>query len=422
MKREHVCSFFIIVLGLLLIPFFPALSNLLAVFVLVLSIHGRYAKGIIVFSVFLFLLSLSINAASYSQFLYHESDFTSYYNNFLSFNGGIKGDWFVYSGGIEVGLPLVNYILSFFIDNKPYLFLLTHLLIQTSLLIYFSSIVKARFNLSLFEFSVLLGFMFTFYKYLGMLNHMRQSYASLCILIALFTSGKKRNSFLLLSVIFHISTIVVYPLAYLIFISNNMKLKKKVIILSLPSALMFFFAFDFFGGISLIDNFLLEKLLFTFRERDDDTAYISSVLYSFIKVVYLIPLFFLNEVYSRRDFKYGFRLSLLCVIIPVLALSFLPSFISRIYEVVLITSCGLMYFYFYINALNNGRAMVRLVVVLFLLILNARWFFGDGSFYARYPLFSNEPFYYVEPILEESSKVSRFSLPSINDIDKNRVN
>ncbi|WP_125717070.1 EpsG family protein [Pseudoalteromonas rubra] len=419
LNRAYLFSVGVIAIGFMLLPFFPAMSNLIAVACLILSLHGRAAVSFMLLAVVLFILSLGINAGSYFQFVYHESDFTSYYNNFLTFDGGLNGDWFVYSGGIEVGLPFVNFILSFFIGNKPYLFLTAHLTIQVVLLIYLARIIKDRFELSVFEFGVLLGFFFTFYKYLGMLNHMRQAYSSIFVLIAVFSRGKSQNYFLLVAFLFHLSTVVVYPLAKLVYFYRGYKYKRYLIYLSIPTAFFVFFSFDFFSRLSLIDNFLMEKLLFTFREREDDSAYISSVLYSIIKIIYLLPLLLLNELYCQSSEKRNLRLSILAVIIPVLALSFLPSFVSRIYEVILVTSVGLLYFYLYINCHSRGRVVVRCIVMAFLFILNFRWFFLDESFYARYPLISSEPFYYFDAMVEESTSISRFDLPALEDINKN---
>ncbi len=418
LNREYLFSIGIITTGFLLLPFFPALSNLVAILCLILSMHGQAARGFIFITVFLFVFSLGINAASYQQFLYHESDFTSYYNNFLTFDEWFKGDWFVYSGGVEVGLPFINFILSFIVDEKPYLFLIAHLLIQIGLLIYLAKLIKEKFALSLFEFGVLLGFLFAFYKYLGMLNHMRQGYSSVFILIALYSSGKRKNAFIFIACLFHISTFLVYPLARLIYISKDIGRKKHLVYLSIPAAFIFFFAFDFFGQLSSMDNFLMEKLVFTFREREGVSAYISSFFYSLIKIFYLLPLLILNEFYSDKDDKQNLRLSMLAIIVPILALSFLPSFVSRLYEFVLVTSLGLLYFYFYINCKAQGRLIARSVVIGFLLILNFRWFMLDNSFYARYPLFSSEPFYYFDSLIEESSRISRFDLPALEDVDK----
>ncbi|NSY35196.1 hypothetical protein DS891_16780 [Pseudoalteromonas sp. JC28] len=418
LNREFLFSVGIIIFGFALLPFFPALSNLIAILCLILSLHGRAAIGFIFIAVVLFILSLGINAASYQQFLYHESDFTSYYNNFLTFDEWFKGDWFVYSGGVEVGLPFINFFLSFILDEKPYLFLVAHLLIQTGLLIFLAKLIKKKFGLSLFEFGVLLGFLFAFYKYLGMLNHMRQGYSSMFILIALYSSGKRKNAFIFIACLFHLSTLLVYPLANLIYISKNVKYKRCLVYLSIPAAFIFFFAFDFFGRLSSMDNFIMEKLLFTFKEREGYSVYISSVFYSFIKVVYLLPLFILNEFYSNKGSRKNLRLSMLAIIVPILSLSFLPSFISRLYEFVLVTSVGLLYFYFYMNCKAVGRLIARSVVFGFILTLNFRWFILDDSFYARYPLFSSEPFYYFDSLAEESSKVSRFDLPPLEDINK----
>ncbi|MBL0443184.1 hypothetical protein JEO77_17420 [Aeromonas veronii] len=95
------------------------------------------------FSLFFVILVLShiVNEVSVQKFLIREDDFTTYYSNYLDLLHGNYEALFVFGGGIEIGLPVVNYVLSIVVDQPmPYLIQAIYIAIFMALLIYLISI------------------------------------------------------------------------------------------------------------------------------------------------------------------------------------------------------------------------------------------------------------------------------------------
>tara|TARA_R110002033_G_scaffold89456_4_gene139627 strand:+ start:924 stop:2231 length:1308 start_codon:yes stop_codon:yes gene_type:complete len=417
-NKLYVLCFFIIGILFLYAPFF------VYPFCTIILICGVKDFSAITVIYMLAIFGISINVASFTQFTYHQADFTTYYNNYLTFvENGIQGDFFTFFGGIELLFPVINYLISIIVGEKlPYLYIMIHNLIQCTILFFVVHCFAKRYNLTLIEFSILLGMVLIFYKYLGMLNHMRQSYASLFILWGVFTRNNKSKIILLIvAAFFHVSSFIIYPIINFVFNNKSKRIKLKFIVGSIVLSLLIVivyssiktFIYSFYTS-----NILVEKLLFGFQyDFIKDGSYLVSLFVANVKSnIYLILigliLFFLNIVKESNEAKLIF-INILCIIIPTLSFFYIASTVNRLFESITVVGVGFICFLCF----RYVSKLFRIVSIAIFLSLVFRWVFFDAQIYNRIDLVGTKPFYYVPLLFTEQEKVERFWLPSLEDID-----
>ncbi|MEZ9349921.1 EpsG family protein, partial [Vibrio splendidus] len=164
------------------------------------------------------LLGVIVTAMSNDHFAIRGDDFTTYYNNYLEiYNGNYSDAIFQFSGGFEVGAPLVNlFIYSMIGEPLPYVFKLFHITFILFLLLIVCIKIVKFYNLSVRDLFFILALSLVFIKLNYVFLIMRQGYASLFIALAIFSLGRQRYLFLAIACLFHLSSLVIFPLSYFI--------------------------------------------------------------------------------------------------------------------------------------------------------------------------------------------------------------
>lgn len=358
-------------------------------------------------------MALIVYVLSIPNFLVSSDDFTSYYNNFVNMNHGDVGIAFD-EFGLEFGLPLINYFLTFVIDgNYPYIFKFWHSLLNISMLIFLLIYVSSKKKLNKKEMLLLFSFVFILYKLPQQLHLMRQGYASYFVLFALFSEKKSsRCLFLLIGSLFHLSTVVIFPFLWLMFKVESLKSVFKYSFAFLLMSFVFFSIskMGLFFNVPLLSkfNFILGYL--GSDEHIDRT--VSEVLKA---LLYFYPLIFLSIYYRWKNKTTTNESCFILVSLSfLLAFSMFPGLGMRVYMPIFSIFLG----YYYFSLIKNQPVAVKLSCLAFLfLMLNVNWVFNSELFYYQYPMYSLEPFYYLDVWQEEKDLICRECLPYFYEID-----
>lgn len=352
---------------------------------------------------------------SVELFLYEESDFTGYYNNYLKFLfNGFNLENFEYGAGIEVILPFINYLLSLVLKtNNPYLVLYMHSFFLMLLIYYLIYLISKHHKLELKETILLFTFTIVLFKYGTALNHLRQTYASIFILIAIFSKNNK-YIFILLSIFTHLSSIIIYPLVKFLLMERSAKrIKMFTLICILMSGTIYILFFNFYSLIMHTDFILLEKIKFAliYLKKDlDITKYLMTSSVASFYLIILALLFFLlknNKVYSQWN--------LYAMIVFLISFSFLPGISFRLLDPILTISIGYLFFKYLRIELKLKQAY--LVGILIIIFFQFKWMIFNIGYYQKYPWISYKPFYYIFTYFEQKDLVDRYSLPHLKDVN-----
>lgn len=180
------------------ILFSPTVSFFISNLILIMlsRFNFKNKKSYLFFVIYLNLLSLILIVASFELFKYIEDDFTSYYNDYLMFlNNGFSLDYFEYGLGFEIGVPILNYFFSLIINsNMPYIILSMHVVLMLMLLYYLIYRIAKRHFLDFNSFLLIFVLVIVLFKYGLAFNQLRQAYASIFILIALYSEKIELHS------------------------------------------------------------------------------------------------------------------------------------------------------------------------------------------------------------------------------------
>ena len=417
----NLAAIFLIII-LVFLSFSPPLAFIVSIFGLALI--GFYKTNIDArpfFIIFIFgaFFSTLIAASSHPLFLYKESDFTTYYQNYLVFyKYGLTADfldYFKFGSPIEIGLPIVNYIFSLVIDAPlPYMVKLFHAFLQLSLVVIIVFYISKKYSLQFREMSLLFALIFLFYKFGATLNHLAQGYSSLFIILAIF---KKRyvNFWFFTAVFFHVSAIVVYPLIRFLVLTKN---KRKLIIFNVLSLLGTLLIFNFLNVASdfvTSSGPLFGKLIWAFTKVMDSNKVFESIKAATIASIYLLPIMFLNTILILwKKLSLPLSLNILSMFIFILSFSYLPGISVRVMAPVLTILIGFLYFIsmFY---LVKFKQFVY-IFIFFITFFPINWILKSELYYYNYPLASFKPLYYLDTYFISKTNVNRNTLPSREDI------
>lgn len=418
-KRE----FFNVVLCAIIVVFLIAFAPVLA---FIASIAGLILIGnfkcnhlrayYIIFAASGFISTL-ISATSHPIFLYSEADYTTYYYNYQLFlDSGFDTKFFFFAGGVEVGVPLLNYIFSIIINHPmPFMVKLCHALVQTSLLYFCVQKISKYHKLSLKSTAFLLALMLLFFKYGSTLNHLRQGYSSFFIILA-FYSQRRRWLFILLAASFHLSAIVIYPLVKFLLFSRDLKKLKRFSIYMLLCGGSIYITLEVVSNFILNSNFkLLGKLVWAFRHSIEGDAAADSFKGTLFASIYFFPLLLIG-FYSVLFYKKSqpFNYNLIAIVSFLISFSFLPGLSIRVLSSLLLIMMGYFYFLYFHFLINFKQSLTFSFAFLFFFTVN--WVGFTPLYFYSYPMFDYKPFYYIPTFMVEKKAIRRYVLPSQLDI------
>ncbi|WP_318418201.1 EpsG family protein [Photobacterium leiognathi] len=401
-------------------PFLVFPFTIIGLFLFGISNYQReYNKYVVLFLIFS-CFSLLINVMSIPNFLNMSDDFTTYYNNYLSLYSGDLTALFQFSGGLEIGLPLINLFLSAIINGQyPFVLRFFHCFILLCLYLYLIKLIIKRLNLNWKDISLLLALMLCFFKLSLSFYFLRQGYSSLFILMGFFAINRSnRVLFFFLSALFHLSSIVIIPLIYFLL---EVKGKKSHVLFRFSCVFISILILLFLSKISLIsfDNVFLQKLNFFFYYLNNQSYVLNSIKSTLTALIYLIPLLALSFI--SKDYKHSNETrTIVSIIFFSISFSYLPSITTRLMMPIFTFLMG--YFYFISFRFVKNIYIKIIIVLLTVSYLNINWIFKDVLYYYRYPMVSTTPFYYLSLDFLSIPNIDRSSLDSeVKIINENKI-
>ncbi|SBS65355.1 EpsG family protein [Vibrio splendidus] len=421
--RFLIVYFFIIALPVLLIVYSPILAFLVLIIGSTLISFSDVEQSFMapIFYILGFLLSLSIALIASGQpvFLFLEQDFTTYYNNYYDFySNGFSAQFFPFGKGFEVGLPLTNYFLTKIIDGPyPNLVKFYHAFFQSILLLVLVMKIrrfeKANFHSAIF----LLALSFLFFKFPSTLNHLRQGYASVLMLIAIFSVGRISIFFwIILAASFHLSSLALYPLIKFVLTKQKARnLKIPLYIFAFISVSVYMILDTIVLFLSATDVDLLGKLTYGFNKSLDVEYIIDNMKIIITAVMYLVPIFlygiwnrYKKNCYPDLFWNVVFLMSVVVFFI------YLPAIPIRSFSSIFYVGIGYIYF---VTMMNNGKNQINLLIISGIaLFIVTRWISSPWMSF-NYPLFGTTPLYFSDSLFFESDYVGRSSLPLFENIN-----
>lgn len=407
---------------IVLILFIPPLAFFVSVSGLaVVGILGQKKEHFSLFLVLLFgaLFSTAISATSHPLFLYEESDFTTYYLNYLVFyNEGLHAnveEYFKFGSYIEFGIPILHYLFELIIDAPyPYLVRFFHSVLQIALLSAAVFKIAKFFSFSFKELSLVFSLTFLFFKFGATLNHLAQGYSSLFIVIGVF-SKRRVNLWFLLAVCFHLSALLIYPLTRFLLRTES---RPKLLLFCLSCLIISLFIYSMLSILSDLvstSGSYLIKLQWAFTKVMEPEKVLGSLKLALIASMYLVLLLLINLIaFIQRKVTFPLCYNVLAILVFVVSFSYLPGISVRVMAPVLTVLLGFIYF----RSLYTSKRLTQFPLVLSFLILffPINWLIRSELYYYSYPMASYYPMYYVNSFFISKEEVTRSMLPSQEDI------
>ncbi|HGF5056923.1 TPA: EpsG family protein [Vibrio parahaemolyticus] len=355
------------------------------------------------------LLGIIVTAMSNEHFAVRGDDFTTYYNNYLEiYNGHYSDAIFQFSGGIEVGVPLLNlFIYSIVGEPLPYVFKLFHIVFILSLLVFVCLKIVKYYNLKARDFFFILGLSLIFFKLNYVFLIMRQGYASLFIVLAIFSLGKFKYVFLAIACTFHLSSIVIYPLSLFVIKNKSSKKLKLFILTSMLVSAFILVNVKIFTSINF-NNVIMTKLTYALSGMLDSGMMSQSIITNIKGLLFFLVPF--TVLFVRRKLDKSFY-PFLAMTIFVMSTSYLPSLSFRVTMPIYALLTGFLYF----NYLGRTKLCLGLVFPILVFSLFNSTYFSKLN-YERYTMFDMKPFYFIPSLFEDRAfKIDRFSLPKVSN-------
>lgn len=360
---------------------------------------------IMVLMAFLFFASNSSEA----NINYQESDFVSYYNNYLIFlKDGFLIDGFEYSLGLEFALPLLNYFLSCILQNpNPFLLKLIYVFLQVYLLGVLLLSIRKQHHLTMSELFLLAACTIVFIKFGALQNHLRQGFSSLLLLIAVFSTSWRSLLYFLLACSFHLSAVIIYPIVNIIVNGNKFKIPLKSLFV-IVSFLFVLFSSVIINYISL-DTPIIGKLLWSILRFRDETYIIDAIKISLLNIIFFVTLLFFSKKKSQNDVVGSIKI----ILVFSVSLGFIPGLsrvLSPIYNILMGYYFWLVFYYSY------SAKFTRVLLVIFFIIYQVKWIYSDLYYF---DLKNENSFLYIyNRIFDDYSyeEIDRQSLPRLKDM------
>lgn len=396
---------------LMVVIFLPPLALPCILFLLFIRYDISESNKKILFSIIMVLVAFLFFASNSSEanIIYQESDFVSYYNNYLIFlKDGFLLDGFEYSQGLEFALPLLNYFLSFVLNSSnPFTLKLIYVLLQVYLLVLLLFSIKKKHSLTMSELFLLAACTIIFIKFGALQNHLRQGFSSLLLLIAIFSSSWRSFLYFSLACSFHLSALVIYPLVNVIINGNKLKIPLKSLFL-ISSLLFVLFSNVIINYISL-DTPVIGKLIWSFLRFTDEAYIIEALKISLVNVVFFTILL----LFSKNSGKNEIVDSIKIILVFSISLGFIPGFsriLSPIYNILMGYYFWLVFYYIY------SAKLTKIVLIIFFIIYQVKWVYSDLYYFDFKD--ENSFLYIYNRIFDDYSdeKIDRQNLPRLKDV------
>ncbi|MEY0174294.1 EpsG family protein [Providencia rettgeri] len=406
-KYSNIVILSILLLVSLLVVFSPTLSLYFIVsFLILFSLKNNSYYGVVILLLILWLFFNAINTIAFQNFIYSSDDFSSYYNNYLSF---LYSDDFLKNltefGYFEVGLPFLNFLLTLIIQEpEPYKVKFYYSILQGIGVIYCAMRAAKYYNLNVNSTILLITLTIVFYKSILAIQLSRQTFSSIFIILYIFSTNKKSKFiFLLSSVIFHSSAIFLLPISIFLF---KKRTKKDFLIFALIAT--FIYTIIQFSYLllqsSLINYPIINKLDFSIRLLRDDEKVKQSIDTSILLMAYIVPILFLSFISKNHShFKYNY----LIIIFGLFLFQSFPGLNNRVFFLQLYFFLGFYYFStFFIFGKSNHLVYKIFILIIFNFLFLQTHLIRDENI-KRFPEYSNTPFYYLNNISEKNQSVDR---------------
>lgn len=382
---------------------------------LILTIQNK-SKNLVLFqsySLIFIIFSLSLMMTSEPTLKFFEQDFFLYYKNYLDFLYDVNQDEkFRWGGGFEAGVPILNLIYSKIIGG-PYPFILKFFHAFNIVILMFAVVIffQRRFNINQKYFFLVLISFIIFFKFGAAFNALRQTYATLFLLISVFSHTKgTKILFFIIATLFHISSIFLFPIV--IFFMKRRSLKSFTILFIAPLLIALFVLLnsDWIVNLFLTQSFLFsDQLSFFFArsflneaEEFSTSSYLTAITTRFI---YFIPLLFGSLFISTAAKSINYALFCLILLYFACITFFVPGLVIRIFHVFFVISLGLIYFLAFKKDANfklYNHFVCILWIIVFLNWSSNDFFFFELHYFGNdldtyFELFSTQmPFSYRE--------------------------
>jgi len=251
------------------------------------------------------------------------------------------------------------------------------------------------------------------------MNQLRQAYASLFILIALF-NPKHRYIYIIIAILFHLSSLIIYPLISFLLLSTSIRKLKLFSIFSILVALgLYSFINLNFDIIISTENILLNKIKLFILLAQQSESFIEMLPLS--EVLYLLLLIILHRfiiIYYKIDNKSYWNLY--SIFIFTIVFSFLYGISLRILSAIFTFLLGFLFFRYLLIEIKVKQAY--LFVLIFIILFQIKFTFYNQLYFKNYPLASSVPLYYIPHFFNTSDYIDREGLPSRKDLNiKKRI-
>lgn len=391
--------------------FFPPVGLVLILLGLLLGFKGININPMAIFIVYFQCLALIYFSSNSSEanLLYKESDFVSYYNNYIYFiANGFDFAGFEYSLGFEFALPLLNFFLSILIPSpNPYLLKLIYVFLQIFLLAILLLKIKDYHSLSVAQLFTLTLAILLFLKLSALQNHFRQGVSSLLLLIAVFSTGKKSWLFLILASSFHLSAILIYPIVRAIIHYKRYPL--ELLFVAISSAFIIFA--PILVNVISYQTPLVGKLVWSILRFADEDNVVKSINSNLINIFTFSFLWLIASRTNQNDISRSLRI----IVVFLFSLGFIPSF-SRILAPIFLVLTGYFFWLVFIN--SKFKSLLKPFLFFILIVLQIRWINSELYYYDKSQSFD---YTYVYSRLLDAYSVDtiyREGLPALKDIHK----
>ncbi|EQB4814701.1 TPA: EpsG family protein [Citrobacter amalonaticus] len=376
--------------SLLSIPFSPIASFAISILTLLtMSKHLiGYFRQCLILLAFISLLII-IASRNYTDELDH--DLSHYFMVYKALSSGYYSEIFGFSGGIEVGWPLIYLFISKCTANISPVGLAV---INTSicLILLYVWMLKYAFKNELHSQIGIIAALIILFASIQTYGYLqRQAISTVILLFAISTSGKKSFFYLTIATLFHLTSLPI-GLLYLFLKRYYSKISLRhiiiIFILLIIIKLNLYFVLNFLSevgaglpGVNKLNFYLMTATEFSFTSKR------FAILIFPLTIVLMLCWNKINNSYWKIIAIYS------CL--SYIGFLGVPLGPERINFILLYIYGYFVYMYIYKFYPSLTTYFILIYVLLF--IAEKMNFFGNSldPFWSRYPFFSFEPFYYL---------------------------
>ncbi|MGF1902960.1 EpsG family protein [Aliivibrio sifiae] len=401
-KKDQYSPYIYLSFIVICLAFIPPLAFLISIFLLfIYGFSGSCRKDLLLVFIFGASASTVISGVGQANFLTFSDDYITYYNNYLTL---LNGDYSIgltrFSKGFEPGVPIVHLLFSFIINEpSPYIVKAFHMVFQISLFSLCIIKIANFYKLKVNEIFIFAGLMLLFYKSVTIFFLLRQGYASIFIVLSLFSIGKtQKKIYWLIAILFHVSSLIILP--FISFVLFN-KRSRNVWLASIG---MFVFSGVVFIYINYLTGFnsgipLLNKFNHIIQLVNAEQTLLIAIKKNLTAIIFLVPLILLWVLGGVMRIKVNRIQPVLLFFVFIISTIYIPGFMLRVLMPIHALLTGYLYFTLF-QFYNNLKYSV-IVYSIFTLVVCGNWVITSTSYYERYPMFSVFPFYYIDSLFVE---------------------